>query len=69
MAGRIRVLNVVAAVAIVVILYYVGRPLYWEMEARLQEYREGLSDATAAGTTGTAAQGGTIRPVGNARGA
>ncbi|CAI5938014.1 unnamed protein product [Closterium sp. NIES-65] len=68
MAGRIRVLNVVAAVAIVVILYYVGRPLYWEMEARLQEYREGLSDATAAGTTGTAAQGGTIRPVGNARG-
>ncbi|CAI7875462.1 unnamed protein product [Closterium sp. NIES-54] len=68
-AGRIRVLNVVAAVAIVVILYYVGRPLYWELEARMQEYREGFSDATAAGTTGTAAQGGAIRPVGNARGA
>ncbi|CAI5476557.1 unnamed protein product [Closterium sp. Yama58-4] len=68
MAGRIRVLNVVAAVAIVVIVYYVGRPLYWELEARLQEYREGFSDATRAATTATAAQGGAIQPVGNARG-
>ncbi|GJP56702.1 hypothetical protein CLOM_g15757 [Closterium sp. NIES-68] len=67
MGARIRVLNVVAAVAIVVILYYVGRPLYWELEARLQEYREGFSDATAASTQ-TTAEGGNVQPVGNARG-
>ncbi|GJP48131.1 hypothetical protein CLOM_g7409 [Closterium sp. NIES-68] len=67
MAARIRVLNVVAAVAIVVILYHVGRALDWELEARLQEYREGFSDATAASTQAIA-EGGDVQPLGNARG-
>ena len=43
------ILRVATVAAVLVLAYYIGQPVWWELEARLQEYREG-ADIINAGT-------------------